>query len=153
MKRLLGVAIASVLLGSCADLFGPGNGELAVLRRRLERAEQRWEAEGPGSYTITLRRLCYCLEVEPRQVTVTNGVVTDVRIEGADAPLPAEQWQWYPSVPALFDIIREAIELPAHSLDPEFHDTLGYALRVAIDWDAKVADEEVTYEVTSFVWH
>lgn len=153
MKRILGVAIASVLLVSCGDLLGPGETELKVLRHRLERAEQRWEAEGPASYTITLRRLCYCFEIDPRQVTVTNGVVTDVRIEGAEAPLPADQWQWYPSVPALFDIIRDAIEQPAHTLDLEFHDTLGYALRVAIDWDARVADEEVTYEVTDFVWH
>lgn len=151
MKRILGLAIAALLLTSCGDVLGPGEAELMVLRQRLKNAEQRWQANGPGSYTVIVQRLCFCGEIQPRQVTVIDGVVTDVRIEGADTPLPADQWQWYPSVEALFGIVREAIDEPAYQLDLEFNDTLGYALRVAIDWDAYTADEEVTFVVSSLV--
>jgi hypothetical protein len=151
MMRPVGAALAALLLSSCGDALGPSEIELRVLRHRLERAEARWEEHGPASYTLTLQRLCYCGEIEPRQVTVIDGVVTDVRIVGSGAPLTEDQWQWYPSVEALFAIVRQAIDERAHELEPEFHDTLGYALRVEIDWDEHVADEEVTFIISSFV--
>jgi hypothetical protein len=151
MTRTLVPVVATLLLAACSDVLGPGEAELTVLRQRLKNAEQRWHANGPESYTVTVQRLCYCAEIDPRQVTVIDGVVTDVRIVGAAAPIPPDQWRWYPSVEGLFAIIREAIDEPAYELELEFSDTLGYALRVEIDWDAFTADEEVTFVVSSLV--
>lgn len=151
MRRILGPVVAALLLGACGDVLGPGEAELMVLRQRLKNAEQRWQVNGPDSYTVTVQRLCYCGEIEPRQVTVIDGVVTEVRIAGADAPLPMDEWQWYPSVEGLFDIVRDAIDQPAYELDLEFDGTLGHALRVEIDWDAFIADDEVTFVVSSLV--
>jgi hypothetical protein len=143
--------IAALAFLGCTDLTGLGKMEQRVLRNRLEKAEARWAANGPATYVFTIQRLCYCSTIEPRQVTVVDGVVTDVREVGAATPLPEEQWQWYPSVEALFAIAHEAIEQPAAALSLDFHDTLGYAVQVDIDWDYGIADDEVTFVVTSFI--
>lgn len=150
MRRLL-LPVAALLLASCSDPTGLGMMELRVLAHRLEKAEARWAANGPATYVMTIQRYCYCSTIEPHQVTVVNGVVTDVREVGAADPLPENEWQWYPSVPALFAIAHEAIDAPAAELTLDFHDTLGYAVEVAIDWDWRVADEEVTFRVLSFI--
>ncbi len=151
MGRAQMILAAVVTLTACDTSLGIGPVEQQVLRHRLEQAEHRWDANGPDSYVLTLRRICYCATTEPRQVTVSHGIVTDVRVVGADEALPTEQWQWYPSVEGLFDIVREAIEMPAYSLEPLYDGDFGHPIRVAIDWDEMVADEEVTFEVMSLV--
>jgi hypothetical protein len=138
-------------LAACGDPLGPSEIERRVLRHRLEQAEAKWATEGPSSYVVTLRRICYCGEVEPRQVTVVDGVVTDVRLVGAAAPLPFEHWQWYPSVEALFVMLREAIDMPAHDIEAEYDPVRGYARDVWIDWSMNIADEEVGFVIESFV--
>lgn len=150
MRRLL-VPLVALVLASCSDPLGPSGIELRVLRHRLEQAEAKWAKEGPASYTLVLRRICYCGDTEPRQVTVVDGAVTDVRLVGATTPLPFEQWPWYPSVEALFAMLLEAIELPAHQIDADYDPARGYARDVWIDWSMNVADEEVGFVIESFV--
>lgn len=147
-NALLAVALAAIG-SSCTDLTGLGPMAQSVLRHRLAQAEARWAAQGSDDYVVTLRRLCYCGEIEPRRITVIDGVVTDVRIVGSDTALPEDQWQWYPSVTQLFAITREAIERPAHQLETLYDAESGFSTRVAIDWDMNIADEEVTFEVTA----
>jgi hypothetical protein len=144
------LSIATLLLASCSDPTGLGRTGLRVLERRLEQAEARWAANGPASYVMTIQRYCYCSTVVPREVTVVDGVVTDVREVGAATPLPENEWSWYPSVSALFTTAHEAIDAPAADLSFDFHDTLGYPVEIAIDWDHRVVDEEVTFRVLSF---
>lgn len=150
VRRLL-IPVAALVLSACGEPLGPSEIELRVLRHRLEQAEAKWAKEGAASYTLVLRRICYCGETDPRRITVVDGVVTDVRILGAMTPLPAEQWQWYPSVEALFDLLAEAIDQPAYRVAAEYHAGLGYALDVWIDWSMNIADEEVGFIIESLV--
>lgn len=146
-RTILLLLATAIVATACDSPVGIGPVEQQVLLQRLKHAQLRWSREGLASYVLTLRRICYCSEVEPRRITVVDGEVTDVRIAGAAESLPADQWRWYPSVEGLFTIVREAIDQPAHQLEVTYAADRGHPIRVAIDWDQMVADEEVTYEV------
>ncbi len=133
-----------LLLAAC-DADGITGAEKEHLLRRLNAAEARWDREGPTSYAYTLNRACFCGFEGPVRISVENDVVVDVRVIATDEVLPAESWQWYPSIRELFAILDDAIELPAGKVTVTFDATLGYPKEAYIDWYSNAIDDEIGY--------
>jgi hypothetical protein len=123
---------------------GPASDEAP---RELALARERWEAAGPAAYEMTLRRSCFCPPDwrGPFRVTVRDGAVASVTYEGA--PVDAERAV---TVDALFDLVADAAARRAERLDVVYDPDWGYPARLFIDYDARIADEEVGYEVEAF---
>jgi hypothetical protein len=141
------VLSALILLGAaaCDSPFGLGDDRDDILRDNAA----RWARNGFASYDLVLQQLCFCGFVDSVRVQVRDGVKVGVEVAATGEPLPFNQV--YPDVPGLFDIVEDAIDRAAHELDVQYHAVLGYPAEIAIDYRQNVADDEVTWRVSSLV--
>lgn len=140
MTRL--AALALLLVASGCSVLGAGRaGDPA-----LAAARARWAASGPDAYTMTQSRSCFCPRdvTGPFEVTVRDGAVTSVTLDGA--PVPTDRAV---TVDALFDLIAEAHARSAAEVRVSYHPSLGYPTEIWIDYDRQMADEEAGYAVTA----
>lgn len=132
-----------LLLVAGCSVLGPHSPE----RDALSAARARWAAAGAEAYTMTQVRTCFCPADAsgPFRVTVRDGAVQSVTFEGE--PVPAERAL---SVEALFRLVERALDAGAVTVDAQYDPSLGYPVRVYIDYNEQIADEEVGYTVTDF---
>jgi hypothetical protein len=137
---------ALLVLAGCSDATGPD--DAAAL---LEQSREIWFNAGIASYRYTITRSCECTpeSAGPVTVEVKNGLVVDRRYESGAAVSP-QYSEIFTTVPGLFDIIEEAVALPAASLSVRYHEDYGYPQSIAIDWVAGAVDDEVSYRVSDF---
>lgn len=134
--------LAPLLLWGCS-LVDPGNED----RDALDRARQRWAAVGPSTYTYLVRRACECLPetTGPFEVRVVDGqrqaVIRPETGEALEMPLADA----FPAVEGLFDIIDDALREGAYRVDVDYDRGTGTPLRMSIDYDQALADEELLY--------
>lgn len=121
----------------------PG-GTPAVRSPELEEARARWEAAGYDAYQMTLQRSCFCPEDYrgPFDVTVRSGEIESIRFNGAE--MDAERGM---TVEGLFDLLEEAYARGAQTVSVEYDADTGIPTELYIDYDARIADEEVGYTV------
>ncbi|WP_412062358.1 DUF6174 domain-containing protein [Rubrivirga sp. IMCC45206] len=123
----------------------PG-GPAAVRAPDLDAAMAKWEAADLGAYTMTLRRMCFCPTPDytgPFAVTVRDGEVASVRLDGAT--VPAERGM---SVEDLFELLEDAYDREAEVVEVSFDPDLGYPTAINIDYSSMMADEEIGYGVS-----
>lgn len=155
MRRL--AAVCLVLTLSACDLFGEGrpdrvNGRPVVTSTSpdgLAEALARWVEADLDDYRVEYARACECLQAAagPFLVTVRDGTVTDVASLGGE-PLPDGFAPF--TVERLFATIGDAFDEGADAVEVTYDVALGLPVRVAIDYDERVADEELYVEVTGF---
>ena len=154
MCRLAVLAVLLVPLAGCpapaevtpTDSVPMAAGDPAERDPALDAARQRWEAADLGAYRLTLRRVCFCPSPDytgPFEVTVAGAEVQSVRLNGA--AVDAERGM---SVEALFDLIDQAYERGAASVTVAYDPDLGYPTSIGIDYDVRMADEEIGYRVS-----
>lgn len=116
-------------------------------------ARDRWAAAGMNEYDYSFSRRCFCREeyLGPYDVVVRDGSITVARLHGVDLlTIQGLDLSGYEqiifTVDGLFDEIERALA-EAASLTVEYEPDLGYPTRVAIDWMANVADDEIEYSI------
>ncbi|MDA0329187.1 MAG: DUF6174 domain-containing protein [Gemmatimonadetes bacterium] len=138
----------AILLGSCGTL-GLGSSVLD----ELERNQERWERVAPAAYQYAVERLCFCgLEARgPVRVTVVGSAVSSrVYVDSGD-PVPANFGESFPTVPGLFDILRDAIDRDAHEIRVTYDPETGVPIDFWIDYLEMAIDEELGIRVTEAV--
>jgi hypothetical protein len=143
MRSLL---VVFVLAGTAA--CGDAGVDIRTLTD-LERAERRWEREGPDLYAYAVRRMCFCpLEwIGPARVVVGPSGITRSYVDTGE-PVPASLEDAFPTVDGLFDILREAYAADAEDVRVTYDEDLGFPTEFWIDYDAMTADEELGMTVT-----
>jgi hypothetical protein len=139
--RLLATA-ALLVSTACSSPTGAGEPTEARLR---------WAARGPASYTVRVARSCECLSPEmtgPVVVVVRDGVVASRSYAGSGAPVGASLAEHFPSVEEAFARIDAARRQNVARLVVRYDPTLGFPTEIAIDVDATMADDEVTYTLS-----
>ncbi len=149
MKHFRTIAIMLLALGAggmggCATGTGPN-------LEGLERARARWAAQGVDSYEVDVRRLCFCAFDVTRavRVHVANGHATARTYIDTGEPVVQDP-ELFPDIPGLFDLIEEAIDQDAHSIEVDYDSDLGYPLSISIDYLEHAVDEELTMIVDRF---
>ncbi len=136
MGRLrLGLAIA-VLLTACG-----GDGESSA---ELEAAEERWVTSGISDYHLVIEYGCFCVEERrgPFEVDVKNGVVVEVRFDGAVIePQPGITPVEVFTVEGLFGEIRSSLDADEITVS---YGERGNPTFIDIDRIADAADDELT---------
>ncbi len=143
--RVLGLGLGAIGLATgCADPTGPG--------RELELARQRWADRGPASYSITIGRLCECLEHQmgPVRVVVTNGAVTlRINLYNGQA-MTAGPSTVFPDIPGVFALIDSAVARGAAITRLRFDPAFGFLLSAHVDFHPEHVDDEVLYTFSQF---
>lgn len=145
LRRLRTAAVAAAILG-CADA-GPS----PDLRREVEANRARWLSARPSAYMYDLLRSCFC-PVEyrgPVTVSVAQGQAVGARYSDSGEPVVEDAIGLFPSVDGLFEILLEAFDLDADSIQVDWDEATGIPLEIFIDYLRSAADEEVGYTVVS----
>ena len=129
------VAVLSTAFAAACGIFEPEDVD------ELGDARLRWELLGFTSYEYRLTRFCFCI-TRPYLIRVIDGRVVEVR--DAETGVVQPDYDWAETVPELFDMIVDAMDRDAESLVVEYHPQLGYPTQISIDYEAMIADDEIT---------
>lgn len=147
LRSLAGVALPLVLAG-CSMLEFLSPDPATESQRRLAAAAELWERAGIDDYRFTIVRGCFCPADGPSDVTVRDGVVTEVRRGGV--PIDPAELPGVPlTIPAVFDLLRglrPEAEFVA-TYDPE----TGVPTDVSVDPIPNAIDDEFGLTITNVV--
>jgi hypothetical protein len=145
--HVVALATLTLLLAACG--LGPGasaSPKDAALRDLAARKAQ-WESKGLDDYAFTVTRLCFCPSTDPLEVTVVDGVATQVTDAGE--PLDPAQIQGIPTtIPALFATV--AANADAAAMTVEWDQVFGFPSSISVDSIENAIDDEFGITVTSF---
>jgi hypothetical protein len=152
MKSLLNSAFAlTIILFTACD-------NNAVIND-LDAAKAAWDGLNANKYAYDYSYGCHCIrDYVPARLIVENGVITAVNNPSTGQPFA------YPngtlvvdSLPPMFYTIDELFaeledaEQNAFSTTADYDSISGYPKSMYIDWNAQLADDEFSYEVSNFV--
>lgn len=144
--RAVLLLVLPLALGAQCAVLGPGRDG----PQTLEDARRLWLQAGIDDYTLVLRRSCFCIGIEPVQIVVRDGAAVSYTVIESGEALPADQRAWYPTVEGLFTFVEEAREANAARIDVRYDGVRGYPVRIWVDYDEGIADEEMGFEVQAF---
>ncbi|MUG98791.1 hypothetical protein F7734_43470 [Scytonema sp. UIC 10036] len=121
--------------------------------RRLQFNRNRWNEQNIVNYRYTFSNGCFCIPDArgPVVIEVRNGQTTSITsVETGQPVTNPEFFQQYNTIPKLFNVIQDAINRKAESLNVEYNAKLGYPTQINIDYSAQIADEEVFLTIEKF---
>jgi hypothetical protein len=135
--------VAATLAGagcySPTDGSGVPRGEREVLQRNLA----LWRGQGLTSYRFQYQHRCFCppAVTDPVSIVVRGGEVVSVTSVATGQAVPADRFEQYLTVDALFALAQQALD-EAASVTIGYDPAYGYPARVDVDWRREIADDE-----------
>ncbi|MBN3899175.1 MAG: hypothetical protein HWQ41_29050 [Nostoc sp. NOS(2021)] len=120
--------------------------------RRLEFNRRFWNRQNISNYRYTLGNSCFCIPDArgPVVIEVRNGQTTSITSVTTGKPVNPEFFQNYKTIPKLFNVIQDAINRQAFSLNVRYSPKLGYPTQIDIDYNSQIADEEKYLTIENF---
>jgi len=120
--------------------------------RRLKFNRDLWYRQNISNYRYQLGNSCFCIPDArgPVVIEVRNGQTTSITSVATGKPVNPEFFQSYNTIPKLFDVIQDAINRKAFSLNVRYSARFGYPTQIDIDYDSQIADEEKYLTIENF---
>ena len=120
---------------------------LEKAQRELRKNRQIWESKGFTNYRMAFQWSCFCAGefVSPVEISVRGGIIDGVVFSESGTPVEPPNFDRYETVAGLFELIQNAIDRDAFSISVEYDTELGYPARAGIDFDERLADEEMGF--------
>jgi hypothetical protein len=120
--------------------------------RRLRFNRYLWNRTNISNYRITVSNSCFCTAESrgPVVITVRNGAITSVTLVATGQAVDPQLFQRYGTITSLFNVIQDAINRKAFSLDVRYDPKLGYPTQISVDYDSRIADEEIFLTIENF---
>ncbi len=140
--------VGLVVLGGCG-----GTSPLGLTNSALENQRARWLSAGIVDYQFEYRQRCECVPAlaEAALVEVRGGVVTRVVYRDTGRAAAADAQALFPTIDELFERIDDAIRREAAMLTVSYDRALGYPTQISIDYDMRVADDEVSIDASALL--
>jgi Family of unknown function (DUF6174) len=143
--RLAAILVLGGMVGACG-LLAPNARDLE--RKRLADQQSVWAAGHVDDYTFTISRQCFCPFTDPIEITVVDGLATQLTSNGE--PVAAPDAQGFPkTIDELFVIIGAQLAKDA-IVEVEWDDAFGFPTSIAVDPIINAVDDEFGYLVTDF---
>jgi|KBSMisStandDraft_5_1062788.scaffolds.fasta_scaffold65127_2 hypothetical protein len=143
MQRTTVAAIASLMLTGCTTY--------QMSERTIARAERRWNDSSVASYSFDLRVNAFMVRSPCAEKTTITVVVRNARIVSyGTCAAPPEKEAHQASIPALFELMREAKRDGAPGVKGQFDETYGFPSKIEIVVMRWATDSTFTYYVDNF---
>ncbi|MBC6429562.1 hypothetical protein FM036_01235 [Nostoc sp. HG1] len=128
------------------------NLNLRRAEKRLEFNRRFWNQQNIYNYSYELSNSCFCIGDArgPVVIKVRNGQTTSITSVATGKPVNPEYFQNYNTIPKLFDVIQDAINRKAFSLNVRYNARFGYPTQIDIDYNSQIADEERYLTIENF---
>ncbi|MFS0518240.1 DUF6174 domain-containing protein [Nostoc sp. UIC 10607] len=120
--------------------------------RRLQFNRHLWNQQNISNYRYTFSNGCFCIPDArgPVVIEVRNGQTTSITSVATGQVVNPEFFQNYKTIPKLFNVIQDAINRQAFSLNVSYSPGLGYPTQIEIDYNSQIADEEIYLTIENF---
>jgi hypothetical protein len=121
--------------------------------RRLNFNRRLWDQQNISNYRYTFSNGCFCTQEArgPVVIEVRNRKTTSIISVATGKPVDnPEFFQNYNTIPKLFNVIEDAINRKAYSLDIDYSPKVGYPTKINIDYNSQIADEEIYLTIENF---
>ena len=115
-----------------------------VIQRELDHHMDLWKKKmkkvKDNDYKYIMQIGCFCLGgdyLEPKQITVTDDVISDVTLVGGGM---AKTTEGYYTIPQVFDRIQRAIDRYYYGIDVTYDEKYGFPTSVELDMDVRAPD-------------
>jgi hypothetical protein len=143
MQRTAIATIASLICAGCSTY--------QMSERTIARAERRWNDSSLGSYSFDLRVNAFMFRSPCAERAVITVVVRNARIVSyGTCAAPPEKEAHLASIPALFNLMREAKRDGAPGVKGRFDETYGFPRKIEIVVMRWATDSTFTYYVDNF---
>ncbi|MBD2213700.1 hypothetical protein H6G27_28105 [Nostoc linckia FACHB-104] len=131
-----------------AQLFANNN----LNFRRLKFNRNLWNQQNILNYRYTFSNGCFCIPDArgPVVIEVRNGQTVSITSVATGQPVDPQFFQNYNTIPKLFNVIQDAINRKASSLNVKYEPRLGYPTQIDIDYNTQIADEEIYLTIENF---
>jgi hypothetical protein len=157
--RLPIIISAAVLLSLGVNLPGMSQTPLETAQykannnlnlRRLNFNRSLWDKANISNYRYTFSNGCFCIGEArgPVVIEVRNGQTTSITLDGK--PANPQYFEKYKTIPKLFNVIQDAINRKAYSLNVQYNSQFGYPTQISIDYNSQIADEEIYLTIENF---
>ncbi|MBD2413828.1 hypothetical protein FACHB389_24275 [Nostoc calcicola FACHB-389] len=122
-------------------------------QRRLNFNRLLWNKQKISNYRYTFSNSCFCLPESrgPVIIEVRNGQTRSIASVETGQPVQnPEFFDKYNTIPKLFNVIQDAINRQAYSLNVSYSPRLGYPTQINVDYNAQIADEEIFLTIENF---
>jgi hypothetical protein len=123
----------------------------------LNENRQKWNETGFALYDFQLERSAFTTPEFLRPIVTTvsksdSGTVSGISSRFADdgQPVPNDYPFANQSIGSIFNIIEDAINNGAHDVNVTYDEQFGYPTSVSIDYDERIADEELFLNISQF---
>ena len=151
MRALRRIALVIPLLTffAACDLFEPEPNPQLI--DQLEVAEARWAANSAANYSYVLVQRCNCAAPPPDvRVTVANNAVASAIYVDSEDPVPAAALAQFITLPAYFNLVRDAINRRVPQFHVAYDEQRGYVENLVINYDLTTATDDVWLEISGF---
>ncbi len=111
-----------------------------------------WLKHNIESYGVTFQRGCFCIPdvTLPARIVVEKGKKVQVNYIQSGRPVPTEYLDSFLTIEEIFKLLSEAIEQEAEIIKVSYDSQYGFPQELFIDYDRRIADEEVFISLTDF---
>jgi hypothetical protein len=143
------LALVVALATGCSELPG-GNGRLPD---DLADARASWRSKLASGYSVTWQQMCLCLAdmVRPIQIRVSAGAIASAIYVDDQQPVGQPTRSSLMTIDEVFEVLVEAVEDGAVQVDVDYDPTWSFPVSVYIDYDRRIADEELSLALSDFV--
>lgn len=130
--------------------YGPKANKLDLRQLNLNR--RLWDKQNISNYRYTFSNGCFCIPEArgPVIIEVRNGKTTITSVATGQPVANPELFDNYNTIPKLFNVIQDAINRQAYSLNINYSPKFGYPTQINIDYNSQIADEEIYLTIENF---
>lgn len=120
--------------------------------RRLIFNRRLWNQQNISNYQYTFSNGCFCIPEArgPVVIEVRNGETVSITSVTTGESVDPRFFKQYSTIPKLFNVIQDAIQRQASSLNVQYNSRYGYPTQIDIDYNSQIADEEVFLTIENF---
>jgi hypothetical protein len=146
LVKFLFLMLALTFVLSCVSRSEAGS------QKSVQTQNRQW-SELAQDYQISFRQLYFCLpdSIRPMRITVRDNRIVNVIFEDDQSQVPAEIIADLKTIDDIFQTIFDAQSLAAHRLKIEYDQQQYFPARVDIDYDDRLADDEIHWELSNLI--
>ena len=121
-------------------------------QQTLNKYKQRWQQANIKNYSYTFQRSCSCMRDYTKEVltTVKNNNVVNAHWKDSKQPLDSKFKDNRQTINYFFSKIQDAIDRQAAVITVKYNEQYGYPETLSIDYDKRMADEELWLSAKNF---
>ncbi|WP_138498094.1 DUF6174 domain-containing protein [Nostoc sp. PA-18-2419] len=124
-----------------------------LAQRRLNFNRRLWNYKNISNYRYTFSNSCFCIQEArgPVIIEVRNGQTKSIISVATGKPVENRQlFNNYNTIPKLFNVIQDAINRKAYSLNARYNPRYGFPTQINVDYNSQIADEEIYLTIDNF---